>query len=292
MFLPRTFNGGGYEVTVQADRSIRVRQGDWLSKYSMAIYGDFNHINSFKKKVGEQQFEKLKNPDLIRTGDILYHPDPLPQETPEGDPGEKREIRTDWVIEFLKWVNQSFLITDWRVVGNGGFDLGLSFGTIQYATIGVRNTTPMLDPERDREVVWFHALASGLTIGFPDDVFVSGSISTIQFPGIGHIMRAPWVPRLVRDDFRHGIFVVEAGVSMVAGAMLTFLFFGIGFPPTRIFEEAQKLFYYGDLGAFQRLLQKGMCSGVAICAGNNFSIPGMGVACRAGLMYDRGYWGL
>jgi len=50
MFLPHTFRGGGYDVTVNADRSIRIRQGDWLSKYSMAIYGNFEHTDKFMEK--------------------------------------------------------------------------------------------------------------------------------------------------------------------------------------------------------------------------------------------------
>ena len=53
-YLPKTFRGGGYDVTINADRSINVRRGDWLSKYSMAIYGNISRIDKFKKKVGRQ----------------------------------------------------------------------------------------------------------------------------------------------------------------------------------------------------------------------------------------------
>jgi hypothetical protein len=46
MFLPKTFRGGGYDVTINGDRSMNVRQGGWPSKYSMTIYGDFDHLHS------------------------------------------------------------------------------------------------------------------------------------------------------------------------------------------------------------------------------------------------------
>ena len=38
--VSRTFSNGVYSVTVNDDHSIRVRPGDWISKYSAAIYGD------------------------------------------------------------------------------------------------------------------------------------------------------------------------------------------------------------------------------------------------------------
>lgn len=96
MFLPKTFRGSGYEVTINGDRSILVKQGDWLSKYSKAIYGDFNHINSFKRKVG-QRYQDIQNVNLIRTGEILYHPGSLPGESMvppgEGLPGTEPKKR-------------------------------------------------------------------------------------------------------------------------------------------------------------------------------------------------------
>src|SRR5262249_1123434 len=79
MFLPKTFRGGGHEVTINGDRSINVKQGDWLSKYSMAIYGDFDHIDKFCKKNGSL-YEAIKDKSLVKPGDILYHLDPLPGE--------------------------------------------------------------------------------------------------------------------------------------------------------------------------------------------------------------------
>src|SRR5262245_44969535 len=90
MFLPKTFTGGGYQVTVNADRSILVKQGDWLSKYAVAIYGNFNKVNidkfckGFWKLDGTFVRQEIISKDLIKTGEILYHPGPLPG---EGAPG-------------------------------------------------------------------------------------------------------------------------------------------------------------------------------------------------------------
>jgi hypothetical protein len=84
MFLPHPFWGGGCQVTVNADRSIIVRAGDSLSKYSMAIYKDFRHLDKFRRKDGSEI--KGRDRERITTGEILYHPDPLPGEPPSSAP--------------------------------------------------------------------------------------------------------------------------------------------------------------------------------------------------------------
>ena len=78
--LPKTFRGGGYEVTVNSDRSIQVRSGDWLSKYSAAIYGNFDHVGEFYRKSGGQWID-IVNKDAITAGETLYW---LPKGKPAG----------------------------------------------------------------------------------------------------------------------------------------------------------------------------------------------------------------
>jgi hypothetical protein len=80
--LPATFTGKGYQVTVNADRTIVVKPGDWLSKYTMAIWGDYSdaHIAMFKRQVNGVP-TSIGNPDLIRAGDTLYVTGRLPGET-------------------------------------------------------------------------------------------------------------------------------------------------------------------------------------------------------------------
>jgi hypothetical protein len=289
--LPHRFTGGGYQVTVNADRSINVRQGDWLSKYSMAIYGDFDHVDKFWRKNGAL-WEEIKNKNLIKTGEILYHRDLLPGEVgvpaPAPQPAPKQEIPASVIEEFLRWLVQAYQRTEWWVETSGGSDFGLFFGSIQKLTLGIRNRTPRLGPQD--EIIWFHAGAAGLSIGWPD-ITVSGSYSDVDFwSRPWPILKAPWYTRLTRDDFRGGMMLVDFGMGLGVGKSVVFLFFGIGFPPSRILHELQR-FFHGDFSALRSLLLRGSCSGVAILEGNNSSLPGAGIAGRAGVMYDRAYWG-
>ena len=79
--LPKTFTGKGYQVTVNADRSIIVKPGDWLSKYTMAIWGDYTepHIRAFKRKINGV-LSRIDNPNLIKVGETLYVTSQLPGE--------------------------------------------------------------------------------------------------------------------------------------------------------------------------------------------------------------------
>ena len=48
----KTYSNGTYSVTINSDRSIRVRPGDWISKYSAAIHDDpMAHWGDYKRKV-------------------------------------------------------------------------------------------------------------------------------------------------------------------------------------------------------------------------------------------------
>lgn len=288
--MGRTFQGGGYSVTINEDRSIVVKQGDWLSKYSMAVYGDFDHITSFKEKSGTG-FRNVPNPDIIRAGQILYHPDPLPGEkapspTPAPVPPEQTgQIQSSYVAQFYEWVMRTFVRCDWAVMGNGGGDLSLSFFTVQYATLKIVHTPAMVS-------AWYHALAGGLTLGFPDDVSVGGSFSTTQFPGAGTILRSPLYRDLTWDDFRHSFLVVEGGISFFLGGQVTLLFFGMGLAPSKILHHLGAFFRTGNPAELAWLLHSGTPAGVIVMAGTNASMPGAAVAARMGMMYDRRYWGV
>jgi hypothetical protein len=155
MFLPHTFRGGGYDVTVNVDRSIKIRPGDWLSKYSMAIYGNFEHTDKFMEKKRDA-FRPVDKPNLIRAGDILYHPDPLPGESTippaKGVPGNGPPIQAEYVWKLLKWVYDRFQNSDWVVKNTGGGDLSVSFLTGQYEKIRVVKESVQVE-------AWLHALA-------------------------------------------------------------------------------------------------------------------------------------
>ena len=294
VFLPHTFSRGGYEVTVNRNRSINVRQGDWLSKYSMAIYGDFDHINKFKRVV-DGEYAEITNKDLIEAGETLYHLDPLPGEprreprivipvpgTPPGtQPFPEDPFKATYVAEFLRWIKERFIKTDWHVENTGGGDLSVSFLTAQYEQIGITKTSVSV-------LTWFHAYALGGTIGWPEDICVGGSFSTTQFPEAGLILRAPVHRRdLTLEDFRHGILVMEFGanfVYFVGGGNVSIIVFGMQFPLFCLMDLASYFRYgYPDLATiFRRFL----ASGALILGGPTIGIPGVGFAVRAGLMYD------
>ena len=285
--MGRQFSGGGYAVTINDDRSIIVQPGDWLSKYSMAVYGDFDHIKSFKEKVNGG-FRDVPNPDLIRVGQTLYHPGPLPGEKPGSAPPQapqEDQIQSAHVAKFFQWVLDNFVKCDWSVKGNAGGDLSLSFFTVQYAMLNIVHNSTAVS-------TWFHALAAGATLGFPDDVSVGGSFSTTDFPGAGTILRSPIYRELTIDDFRHSFVVVEGGASFFLGGQVTLLIFGMGFAPSRILFHLDKFFRTGDVSQLGILFYSALPAGVIVMSGANASIPGAAVAARVGMMYDRHYWGV
>jgi hypothetical protein len=296
-FLPKTFSGGGYDVTVNADRSIKVRPGDWLSKYSMAIYGNFDHIKKFKEKIGTQ-YRDVPNPDLIKVGDTLYHPDPLPKEprqpsivipVPGMPPEAEPPIQTKYVSYFLQWVKGRFIDSGWRVTSTGGVDLSLLFMTGQYTTIGLLNKNNV-----GSETRWVHALSTGFAFGFPESL-AGASFSTTQMPDVGWILRAPVHRQLTIDDFRFGVIVVEVGsnhILGVGGASLALLFFGIGVPITYAIGHLNSYFRTGDPSLLNVFLNKCLPGGVMILYGTTIGLPSIGIAARIGVMYDRGYWGV
>ncbi|MEZ5344178.1 MAG: hypothetical protein R2681_01365 [Pyrinomonadaceae bacterium] len=74
------YNGGGFSVTVKPDGAISVQPGDSISKYSMAIHGNFNFLNEYKHRrqkpngpITDSDLQELPNINLINAGEILYH---------------------------------------------------------------------------------------------------------------------------------------------------------------------------------------------------------------------------
>lgn|SRR5262245_23773575 len=67
--MPNTYPGG---LVINDDGSLIVKPGDSLSKYSQAIYGDFNHIDEFYLSKANPPAEII-NKDLITVGQTLYY---------------------------------------------------------------------------------------------------------------------------------------------------------------------------------------------------------------------------
>lgn len=63
-----------FSVEVAADGAIQVRRGDWLSKYSAAMYNDlFCYEGVFGRLQPDGGMQEIVNHDLIREGETLYH---------------------------------------------------------------------------------------------------------------------------------------------------------------------------------------------------------------------------
>jgi hypothetical protein len=297
--LPHTFQGGGYQVTVNADRSVLVKPGDWLSKYTMAIWGDFKdeHIRAFKRRIGAA-YSDISNPNLIKAGEILYVRTPLPGEGGIGIfPGEDKpggslpgtgqpetdpEVPRGRVNEFLNWVRERFWVSDWELAGTAGINLSAFFGTGQYMVVDVKHTATQVTGR-------FHNVALGATLNLPKSAFgLSGSPPI--FPTYGTIKRSPWYPRLTLEDFCHGTLVVEFSFAFGLGSSPSMFFFGMGMPPWRILDALQRFIQTGDPAIFGLLIRDAGPKGVAFFAGLEASTPGVGMAMRVGAMYDRAPW--
>jgi len=68
-----TYKYGKYSVTVGTDGSIRVKAGDWLSKYSAAIYGNFWTLDVFSRKDRSGKYIDIRDPHWIYMGETIYH---------------------------------------------------------------------------------------------------------------------------------------------------------------------------------------------------------------------------
>ncbi|QDV39026.1 hypothetical protein [Tautonia plasticadhaerens] len=294
--MSRIYSNGGYSVTVQDDRSIKVKPGDWISKYASAIYGDpLANWDRFKRKY-KNSYADIVDPNRIFAGETIYHPGPLPGEPvtapvigPGPVPGDDTPpLRSDFASQLIDWLMSTFIRTDWEVTGTGGGDLSLTFLTGQYATIGITKKSVAV-------TTWFHALAGGLTVGWPSEGFsVGGSFSTVQFPSLGTILRSPFRRQLTIDDFRHWVIVLEGGANfwfVVGGGSFSLLLFGVTVP-VLLLKQIDSFLRYGNLAALRVAFQRFSPSGVAILGGGTLGIPGASVACRGGFMYDRGYFGI
>jgi hypothetical protein len=297
--LPHTFTGHGYQVTVNADRSIKVRPGDWLSKYTMAIWGDYTkeHLARFKRMKGSS-FREVENKDLILVGETLYVVGDLPgvrdgdigippgERTPGGslpptESGGEHTIPADRMVKFIEWLKWFFRVDpEWSIGDTASGDLGFSFFNAQYQQIQVINNPT-------QKSAWFHAAAFGLTFGFPDDVMpINGSFSPMSFPSEGVILRSPLYSRITLDDFRGGCFSFELGGGILMGGSVSILFFGFMYSPQFIIDLFRNYFYYGDPKLFVMLLQKAAPAGAMVMDGLNMVPPGVGFSIRMGAMYD------
>jgi hypothetical protein len=290
--VSRTFSNGVYSVTVNDDHSIRVRSGDWISKYSAAIYGD-PKINwkRFKRKDKSGRFIDLVDPNKIVTGETLWHPDPLPGERPGRrpaapigvrppespvPPGEIDPYRVRQFFQLLKqWLCP---VNDWTFETSAGVDLSASIFAGHYCAIKAQKTG-------DPEPTWFHAVGVGLGLG-PEDFAGSISISPPDdtFWNPGFVGKFPTAGRTLSADEICGNYIVfDASAGFMIGGSFSLLLFGCNTPWHAILRSLVR-FLRGEV---DWLVIPWAFTGAVVMGGGNWSSPNLGISCKLGWMHRK-----
>lgn len=123
----QTYKKGIYGVTVEEKGAITVKQGDWVSKYSAAIYNDFTKLSEFGRKVNGSSIPTvIPKPDEIYANETIYHlPDYWEQHKPSSprqkvSPPAKRKLTPAEKQIIIATLKSDFHLKgdNWKVVGN------------------------------------------------------------------------------------------------------------------------------------------------------------------------------
>lgn len=199
------YAGGGHRVTVQSDGAIQVKPGDWLSKYSMAIFGDFNPAlipRRFGKRYGGQvkPFSDIPGADvnLIRVGETVYLMNRY--NTQNGSNGEEEMIvpprggkpvpKTSvdsWLTGFMKyWQSVVWPFTNWEVVPFTALGLGAGLlAEVSGSRVTYFAQRKGVDPKPIKMTGTF------LGVGGPFSPPISVSISTPHNTGEAYLLKGP-----------------------------------------------------------------------------------------------------
>lgn len=286
--MSRTFYSPGFSVTVNDDRSILVRPGDWISKYAGAIYGDPKlNWRKFKKK-DSKGFSDLPDPAKIKVGERVYHPDPLPGEPGFGltppvpsvpsppTPGTGQLV-AERVVAFLRYLGQvACPVTDWKVEGTSGVDAGISFVTGGIAEVDLLN-------RKTQKEYSYHGIALGLSLGL-SDFGASLSISPPSFDnfasGIGKFITAG--ATLSPDEICGNFMTLDFGAGAFLGVSLSFLLFGANTPPQAFARTVGRYFQGGNENI---LVLPSLFRGMLVTFGPNACSPDAAVSLKMGMMH-------
>jgi hypothetical protein len=286
-----TFSNCGYTVTVENDRSILVKPGDWISKYAAAIYGDPKaNWDRFKKKVG-REYRPLDDPYKIVAGHRVYHPDPLPGErsyiplppgrrrAPAAAPGKPAgdgELMAERLYQFFAYLEQWLCpVNDWVFKNSSGGDLsGLCF-TGQYMRIKARHLT-------EQQPYFFHAVGAGLGLG-PEDIAASLSISPPKMWGKGYIGKCINAGRtLSADEICGSYLLLDFSFGLFVGGSVSLLLFGINGPLQSMVRTVSR-YLRGEPENI--LILPSLFQGAMLMAGTSLTTPNFGVSFKLGLMH-------
>lgn len=162
---PGTFSRNPYSVTIAEDGKILVKKDDWLSKYSWALYGDYDTLDVFVRGnpdlVSPTQeiygIKEIDNVDQIKTGEYLIHePTYFSWMEKRGKPIPKKPTKavkpeyvrtTNWMAANLGGLDGMYFLGSggavllifrnldtgtnyYYVLFRAGFGVGLDFGNI------------------------------------------------------------------------------------------------------------------------------------------------------------------
>ena len=182
---PGTYTRQNHSVTINRDGSIKVKRGDWISKYAVCLYGD---ARAGWKDFGRKEAGKLvalANPDRINTGETLYHLPTAQRSVKSAAPVASVTTKTNaWVgvgvdIQYtLGVVGQQLMVFTLRslddedrlaVVLVDGYKFGLSLdlttnGYVMVAT-GLESQRQLHNQNFQDKMQWDFTLALGLNWG-------------------------------------------------------------------------------------------------------------------------------
>lgn len=174
---PGTFSRNPHSVTIADDGKILVKKDDWLSKYSWALYGDYETLDVFVRGNPDlisatQEIKGIKeidDVDLIKTGEYLIHePTYFSWMEKRGNPIPKKPIKP------VK--PENVRSTNWMAANLGGLDGTYFLGSAGAVLLAFRN----LDTGKDYYYVLFRA---GFGIGLDLSTFVKAFKNALRALG-------------------------------------------------------------------------------------------------------------
>ena len=163
---PGTFTRNSYSVTIAEDGKILVQKDDWLSKYSWALYGDYDTLHVFFRGNPDivspheeiRGIKEIENVDLIRTGEYLIHePTYFHWMEKRGKPHAPRKPKPEESVKPGQARSEN-----WMAANLGGLDGTYFIGAAGVTLLAFRN----LDIDADFYHVLIRAGAGiGLSLG-------------------------------------------------------------------------------------------------------------------------------
>jgi hypothetical protein len=293
---PGTFTRGSHSVTIAEDGKILVRKDDWLSKYSWALYGDYDTLDVFVRPNPKMTsptaeikgIKEIEDVDQIETGEYLIHVPtyfswmekrgvPVNRNRPKpkrpNKPGNR--LVPDSVREFLWWLAATASpANDWEIKGSNGWDLN----AVVFNGHGLA-----IDAQRkmDSEPTTYYGAGVGAGVSLaPCGASISPTIP--GFPGKGVVHKFPIAgASLSADEFCGTYFSFEIGASLGVGGSVAGLLFGIHFPPEILIRKMAAFLGGSDVS------WRPFPMGLIILGGTNIGTPDLGATLKVGVMHRR-----